>query len=147
MQIKWNNVPIPEGHVIPLMLGIIAQEVIPSPLDMMAWLRYTFGIPALLAGVLLAAWSVREAGTIEVHAPTKLITTGPFAFSRNPMYLAWSLIYIGGIFLVNTRWLLLLFTFVLAYTHYRVIPQEEKALEKMFGTEYRVYCRRVRRYF
>lgn len=146
MQVKWKNIPIPEGHLIPLALGILAQESIPAPLDMVVWLRYALGIPLLLAGSLLAAWSVREVGSIELDAPLKLITTGPYAFSRNPMYMAWNLIYISAILLVNTRWLLLFFTFVLAYTHYRVILLEEGDLEEWFREEYRVYCKKVRRY-
>ena len=147
MRIKWNNIPIPEGHVIPLILGIFAQESIPIPLDIVEWLRYALGVLFTLAGIILAALSVHEVSAIEVEAPTELITTGPYAISRNPMYVAWSLIYIGTIFFVDTKWLLLLFSFVLAYTHYRVILREEGELEELFGNEYREYCKQVRRYF
>ncbi len=147
MQIKWKNVPIPEGHVIPLILGILAQESFPLPLDNIEWLSYALGIPLILAGIILAAWSVHEVSAIMVEAPKELITTGPYAIGRNPMYVAWSLIYVGAIFLVNTKWLLLLFSFVLAYTHYRVILREERELEEQFGNEYRAYCNKVGRYF
>jgi protein-S-isoprenylcysteine O-methyltransferase Ste14 len=147
MQIKWKNVPIPEGHVIPLILGILAQESFPLPLDNIEWLSYALGIPFMLAGVILAAWSVHEVSAIKIEAPKVLITTGPYAIGRNPMYVAWSLIYVGAIFLVNTKWLLLLFSFVLAYTHYRVILREERELEEQFGNEYRAYCNKVGRYF
>ena len=147
MRIKWKNIPIPEGHVIPLILGIFAQESIPIPLDIVEWLRYALGVLFTLAGIILAALSVYEVSAIEVEAPTELITTGPYAISRNPMYVAWSLIYIGTIFFVDTKWLLLLFSFVLAYTHYRVILREEGELEELFGNEYREYCKQVRRYF
>lgn len=146
MQLKWKNLPIPEGHIIPLILGVVAHETIPAPLDTVAWLRYSLGIPLLLAGLFLVGWSVSEAGAIEVDAPAHLITTGPYAFSRNPMYMAWNLIYLSATLLANTRWLLLLFTFVLAYTHYRVILREESDLEERFGEEYRSYCKKVRRY-
>jgi protein-S-isoprenylcysteine O-methyltransferase Ste14 len=147
MQIKWKNIPIPEGHVIPLILGIFAQESLPMPLVIIEWLRYALGVPFTLAGVILAAWSVHEVSAIEVEAPKELITTGPYAYSRNPMYVAWSLIYVGAIFLVNTKWLLLLFSFVLAFMHYRVILLEEMGLEEQFDNEYREYCKKVRRYF
>ncbi len=147
MRIKWKNIPIPEGHVIPLILGIFAQESIPIPLDIVEWLRYALGVLFTLAGIILAALSVHEVSAIEVEAPTELITTGPYAISRNPMYVAWSLIYIGTIFFVDTKWLMLLFSFVLAYTHYRVILREEGGLEELFGNEYREYCKQVRRYF
>ena len=135
MRIKWKNVPIPEGHIIPLILGIFAHESIPLPLDNIEWLSYALGFPFILAGIILAAWSVHEVSAIEVEAPKELITTGPYAIGRNPMYVAWSLIYVGAIFLVNTKWLVLLFSFVLAYTHYRVILREERDLEEQFGNE------------
>ena len=147
MQIKWKNVPIPEGHVIPLILGILAHESFPLPLDNIEWLGYALGIPFILAGIFLAAWSVHEVNAIEVEAPKELITTGPYAIGRNPMYVAWSLIYVGAIFLVNTKWLVILFSFVLAYTHYRVILREERELEEQFGNDYREYCNKVGRYF
>jgi protein-S-isoprenylcysteine O-methyltransferase Ste14 len=147
MQIKWKNIPIPAGHVIPMVLGMAAHQSIPEPLDMVAWLRYALGFPLVLAGLLLAGWSVREAGAIEIDAPVRLITSGPYALSRNPMYMAWNLIYAGTILLVNSRWLLLLFTFVLAFTHYREILREESNLEERFGEEYRKYTKNVRRYF
>lgn len=147
MQIKWKNIPIPEGHIIPLILGILAQESFPITLVITEWLRYALGIPFALGGIILAAWSIHEVSAIEVDAPTELITTGPYAISRNPMYVAWSLIYVGAIYLVNTKWLLLLFSFVLAFTHYRVILQEERELEERFDNQYREYCKKVRRYF
>ena len=130
-----------------MILGIFAQESIPIPLDIVEWLRYALGVLFTLAGIILAALSVHAVSAIEVEAPTELITTGPYAISRNPMYVAWSLIYIGTIFFVDTKWLLLLFSFVLAYTHYRVILREEGELEELFGNEYREYCKQVRRYF
>jgi protein-S-isoprenylcysteine O-methyltransferase Ste14 len=141
LKIKWKNVPIPEGHAIPLILGIFAHESMPMPLAIIGWLSFVLGIPFILGGIIIAARSVHEVGTIEVPAPTELIITGPYAVSRNPMYVAWHL------FFVNTRWLLLLFSFALAFTHYRVILREESELEELFGTEYRDYCKKVRRYF
>jgi protein-S-isoprenylcysteine O-methyltransferase Ste14 len=147
MTINWKNIPIPEGHLITIVLGVFAESNLPQPFIQAEWIGYALGIPISLAGIIIAAWSVREVNAIVVDDPEKLITTGPYAISRNPMYIAWNLIYLGAIFLVNTRWLLLLFTFVLGYTHYLVILREEKGLQERFGSEYREYCKRVRRYF
>jgi protein-S-isoprenylcysteine O-methyltransferase Ste14 len=147
MRIKWKNIPIPEGHVIPLILGIFAQESRSFPLIHIGWLSYALGIAFTLIGIVLAAWSFHEVRLIEVEAPTKLITTGPYAITRNPMYVAWHLIYVGVMFLVNTKWLLLLFSFVLAYTHYLVILREERELKGQFGNEYLEYCKKVGRYY
>lgn len=146
MRINWKNIPIPEGHVIPLILGLFAEANFSQPLIRVEWLSLALGIPFMLAGIIFVSWSVNEVNAIKVEDPVELITTGPYAISRNPMYVAWSLLYIGAIFLVNTRWLLLLFSFVLAFTHYRVILREEEELDEWFGTEYREYCNKVGRY-
>jgi protein-S-isoprenylcysteine O-methyltransferase Ste14 len=104
-------------------------------------------VPALIAGILLAGWSVYEVKEIDIEASDRLITTGPFALSRNPMYVAWSLIYLAIVFLVNSIWLLVLFPLVLVYTHFFVILTEEKLLTGKFGKQYLAYKSRVRRYF
>jgi protein-S-isoprenylcysteine O-methyltransferase Ste14 len=98
----------------------------------------------------LAVWALatfRAAGTaISPNRPAStLVTHGPFRLSRNPMYLALSLLYLGVMLLVNSVWTLLLLPFVIAVLHLTVIRHEERYLAATFGIGYDAYRRRVRR--
>lgn len=103
------------------------------------------GVGLSLVGVLLIWWAVRAVGEVNVEKPATLVTTGPFSFSRNPMYVGWSVLYLGLSLVVNTVWLVVAFPLVVAAAH-RVVLQEERALEREFGDAYRTYRRDVPRY-
>jgi protein-S-isoprenylcysteine O-methyltransferase Ste14 len=77
---------------------------------------------------------------------TKIVTAGPFQYSRNPMYVALLLVYIGGSFAFRLPWALLLLLPVFLLLRFAVIIPEEKYLESSFGDEYISYKRRVRRW-
>jgi protein-S-isoprenylcysteine O-methyltransferase Ste14 len=97
-------------------------------------------------GILLALWAASTFKEMVFEKPTAIITTGPYAFSRNPMYVAWTLIYLAITFLVNTWWLVLLLPVALLVIHFHDVRREERMLEENFGEEYRQYRARVRRY-
>lgn len=103
------------------------------------------GLGLLGGSALLVGWSVWTMGRVNVDAPTQLVTDGPYAHSRNPMYVGWTIAYAGVILLVNSLWLLVVFPAVLVATHL-VVRGEERSLERAFGDEYRAYRRTVRRY-
>jgi protein-S-isoprenylcysteine O-methyltransferase Ste14 len=125
-RLNWSNFPIPEGHVILLILGIALDVWLPIGLFETSPLAYMFGALLLIAGVVLAVWAFVTAGEMEIEKPHMLITTGPFAFSRNPMYLGWTMVYLAAILFVNTCWLVILLPVLLLYTHYFVIRREEQ---------------------
>ena len=76
-----------------------------------------------------------------------LVTTGIYAYSRNPMYLAMLLLLLAwGLWLGNAFNTLLAALFV-AYMNRFQIKQEETALLRLFGQEYQKYCTQVRRWF
>ncbi len=83
---------------------------------------------------------------LDIESPTGIITTGPFAFSRNPMYVGWTLISLGIALAANNMWILLSLPVVIFYTHKFVILKEEQFLEEQFGDQYRLYKNAVRRY-
>lgn len=143
---KWSNIPIPEGHVILLLIGTALHAWRPLDFLQTTLLRYILGGPLLLTGILIVAWAVMTVNAIDISKPTTIITTGPYAFSRNPMYVAWAFIYLAIALLVNTWWLIILFPVLLLFIHFRDVRQEERQLEKEFGEQYREYCARVRRY-
>lgn len=77
---------------------------------------------------------------------SKLLTTGTYAFSRNPMYLGLTGILIG-IFLFLGSWfgIVIIPIFVIYITKYQIKP-EEYAMNKKFGGQYQSYCNKVRRW-
>jgi protein-S-isoprenylcysteine O-methyltransferase Ste14 len=104
------------------------------------------GAGAALIGSALA--SMQRAGTSPLpHEPSSaLVTGGPFRFTRNPIYLAFTLITLGVAALRNSRWVLLLLGPALAVLNRGVIDREERYLEQRFGEDYRRYRQRVRRW-
>ena len=115
------------------------------------WIGHAAGWPLIVAAALLIAWAQRTmAGAGEssnVYKPNgAIVSTGPFAFTRNPMYLSMTLLYAGIAFLVNTAWPAVLLPAVLMLIQYGVISREERYLESKFGDVYRQYRARVRRW-
>jgi protein-S-isoprenylcysteine O-methyltransferase Ste14 len=82
---------------------------------------------------------------IDTDHPDKLITTGVFAYSRNPIYLAFALIVLGQ-FLIFPNWILLVYVGAATWLFRRQVSREEEFLKGHYGQEYVDYCRQVRRY-
>jgi protein-S-isoprenylcysteine O-methyltransferase Ste14 len=143
---SWRNVPIPEAHLAFLILGALLQKIAPLGSNRRLPLALPAGWFMVLVGLLLSGWAVRSAGEMDIQAPERIIRSGPYAFSRNPMYLAWTSIYLGIAWLANVLWLVLFFPLLLGVTHFLVILPEERELERRFGDEYRQYQGHVRRY-
>ncbi len=91
---------------------------------------------------------MRRAGTnVRPDQPTlALVFDGPFRFTRNPLYLAATGLYLGIALLVDALWPLLLLVPVLAVLRWGVVAREERYLEAKFGEPYRAYKARVRRW-
>jgi protein-S-isoprenylcysteine O-methyltransferase Ste14 len=109
------------------------------------------GITFVLAALALfvsAVRTFREAGTpVPGNRPTTaIVQKGPYRFSRNPIYLAFTLFQLGLAAWVNSLGLLLALLPALALMVRVVIPREERYLEARFGTEYLAYKRAVRRW-
>ncbi len=109
------------------------------------------GVLFCLAGLLLLLWSLVSFGQgfrvgIDTDHPDKLITTGVFAFSRNPIYVAFVFILLGQ-FLIFSNWILLVYIGAAIWLFHRQVLREEDYLKKHYGKEYSEYCYRVRRYF
>ena len=142
---RWGNVPIPEAHLVGLGAGIVLEVVRPWSLPWPGWAGHGLGWPLILAGVGLGAWAVRAAAGVVLDRPDELVVGGPYAYSRNPMYVAWTLGYVGVALVAGTAWPLLLLPAVLVATQVSVV-REERSLERRFGAAYRRYRASVRRY-
>lgn len=147
MRWEWNNVPVPEAHLIGLVLGTILHIFFSKYLFQLPPMRHVLGWPLILIGIGLCAWSVIEAKEMDMVTPNTLLKSGPYALSRNPMYVGWTLIYLGISFAANSVWILALLPLVIGYIHFVDIRQEERLLEEQFGDEFHEYRNRVRRYF
>jgi protein-S-isoprenylcysteine O-methyltransferase Ste14 len=145
-KIKWRNLPVPPIHVVTLFMGIAMQVWFPLAIWRDGWQRQVSGWGLLLAGILLALWAATAFEDMDSEKPGRVITSGPYAFSCNPMYVAWTLMYIAIAILVNTWWLIVLIPIPLLVTHFYEVRREERQLEEKFGETYRQYRSRVRRY-
>jgi protein-S-isoprenylcysteine O-methyltransferase Ste14 len=115
-------------------------------------LRAVTGVPLVLAALVLFWLSIRRfklAGTpVPGNKPTTaIVRSGPYRFSRNPIYLAFSVLLLGLACLLDSPWMLGTLAAALALMTGVVIPREERYLERKFGAEYLGYKARVRRWF
>ena len=110
---------------------------------------FSGGITLLLIGELTRMWAVSYAGgetrTRNVGA-TKLCTSGPYAFVRNPLYVGNMLMYLGIVFIAEATSVLLMaattFSFFLIQ-YSLIISLEEERLDELFGQEYSRYKENV----
>jgi protein-S-isoprenylcysteine O-methyltransferase Ste14 len=133
-----------------LAAGLLANRLRPTPF-LPRPLARPIGL-GLVAGGLAVVFSglraMRRAGTnVDPYKPsTAIVTEGPYRFTRNPLYVGFTLVYAGIAALANALAAILLLPLVLAVMRRGVIEREEVYLEKKFGDEYRHYKARVRRW-
>ena len=140
----------PLVFLVSLASGVAIQLAAPLPF-LPGTLALPLGAPVVVVAVALFAWSAatfRAAGTpVPARKPTvTIVRSGPFRFSRNPIYLAFSLFQLGVAMWLNSVWLLATLAGAAALMHYVVIPREEAYLERRFGAQYLNYKIRVRRW-
>ena len=108
------------------------------------------GILIAVSGAIMLAvlrWFYKAGTTVDVRLPTTaIITSGPFRYSRNPSYVAMSMLYLGIGVAADSIWVLALFPIGFAVLHAGVVLREEAYLERKFGDEFRAYKAAVRRW-
>jgi len=112
----------------------------------LAWV----GVVFCFGGLALMLWSLASFGTsfrvgIDVEHPDRLVTTGAFAHSRNPIYVAFALVLLGE-FLIFLNWVLLAYLIAGFWLFNRQVMREESYLATHYGQEFSDYRDRVRRY-
>jgi protein-S-isoprenylcysteine O-methyltransferase Ste14 len=142
--------PAPILYAMAFLAGVLLHGVFPKPILPLDIAPLT-AVGLLGCGAALAVWSRRaleSAGTnVNPSLPaTTLVVTGPFGFSRNPMYVARTFLYLGLGLMVNALGTLVALVPLLLVMHYGVIKPEERYLECKFGDAYRQYRTRVRRW-
>ena len=132
-----------------ILLGVALNRVWP-----LAWVPSALGSlgPLLTLGaVLLFVLSLREfraAGTSVrgTERTTAIVRTGPYRFSRNPIYVAFTLFVLGLSVWLNNLWLLASLVPAVGVIAAVVIPREERFLERNFQDQYSSYKAAVRRW-
>jgi protein-S-isoprenylcysteine O-methyltransferase Ste14 len=114
--------------------------------EVIAWV----GVGLCFGGLLLLLLSLVSFGRsfrvgIDVDNPDRLVTTGIFAFSRNPIYVGFAFVLLGQ-FLIFPNWVLLIYLVAGIWLFHRQVLREEEFLRKHYGQEYVEYSKRVRRY-
>jgi protein-S-isoprenylcysteine O-methyltransferase Ste14 len=153
-------------HIVALALfapvwfgGILLYAIFPNwvlflSIPLPDWFRFTMvGVASL--GMLFALWGYLTLGRNWVHAfePSEflqkksetLVTSGPYHYTRNPIYLG-AFTFIIALALVAANWLLLLPSLFIVTLIYLQIGTEEKMLMARFGDEYHDYMKRTPRF-
>jgi protein-S-isoprenylcysteine O-methyltransferase Ste14 len=131
------------------MAGIVASGVLllTRPWRLHGGRRLYTGAGCILVGtgIAISALAVRAASDADLERPSTLISSGPYAISRKPMYIGWTLLYLGVAFVIRNAWMIASLPVAAGLIHQDVL-REEHTLEQVFGEEYLRYRKLVRRY-
>lgn len=114
--------------------------------EIIAWLGVVLcgaGLGLFVAALVSFGQSFRVG--IDNETPDQLVTTGIFAYSRNPIYVAFAFVLLGE-FLIFPNWILLLYLVAAVWLFHRQVLREEEYLKGHYGQAYLDYTGRVRRY-
>jgi protein-S-isoprenylcysteine O-methyltransferase Ste14 len=140
---------------VALAIGMIAgfglNWLYPLPFVPPSLPRALIGLVLFLAGIFLAAWSVRtfrraHTDVLTSQPASTIVTNGPYGFSRNPIYVGMFLGLSGFAIAFNTLWFLAVLVAMVFVIRFGVIAREEIYLESKFGARYLDYKARVRRW-
>lgn len=144
---KWLDLPPLWLILMMALVYVDATMIAPWPSFPMPWV----GGAVMAAGVLLAGWaalSFRAAKTtiIPHQTASALITTGAFAYSRNPIYLADAIVLIGWVLIWGAALPMVIVILFILIINARFIRPEEQRLAEAFGDEFTAYASTVRRW-
>ncbi len=144
------RVPPPLILAVFFTLGILCERWFPTPTIPAPWRQLSAGFCLAASGVLFA-WGLTcfaraRTNPIPFHNSAALLTSGPYRFSRNPLYVSAALLYAGLALWWKVLWALPLLPLALAALRRLVIDKEESLLGSRFGAEYLAYKGRVRRW-
>ena len=157
---RWQNkeggarvrFPPPLVFLISIFLGVVLQRAVrPLTIPVGRPLRVTGGIVLIAVAVCLFVSALALFRRTGQHPrpwkPTpELIPNGPYRFTRNPMYVAMTLVVLGLGIALNDLWVSLFAPASLLAVHFMAVLPEERYLAEKFGESYRGYVARVQRY-
>ena len=142
--------PPPILYLAGFLLGMVIGVLFPVPIWPGLWIRIV-GILPLTAGIWLCFSAfkslTRHKTPPQPNMPTvAIVQDGPYRFTRNPIYLGFSLLYAGASLIFNSLPALIVIIPVLIIIDRRQILREEAYLKGKFGDEYAAYKSKVRRW-
>ncbi|MFQ5932033.1 MAG: methyltransferase family protein [Nitrospiraceae bacterium] len=142
--------PPPIIYLVCVLVGFGLDQLSPQPL-LAQTVQYTVGFAIIAVSFLLFGLALREFAnsktSVNHHTPTTaIVSTGPFGYSRNPIYVSMTMLMVGIATVVDSVWILVMAVPAVVITHYFVILREEVYLERKFGDEYLSYKSTVRRW-
>ncbi|MEV4952908.1 isoprenylcysteine carboxylmethyltransferase family protein [Paenarthrobacter nitroguajacolicus] len=144
------NVPLPPGQVAGLVLDAVLDRLHPVSVPERSVRHKAAGAVLVLTGAGITGWAVWErrretAGSFQLGHPEGLVTTGPYAASRHPMYLGWWMIHAGVAVSRGSAWPVVTMPAGMLVEHLGAL-WEESMLRQRFGEAYADYERDVPRY-
>jgi len=147
----WNTTRPPVVGILSLLISIFLHFVF--PISKIIFYPYNLGGVLFMGiGLLLTTWGVltfkKNNTSINPHdeKPKKIIATGPFKFTRNPMYLGILTLLLGIAVLFGSVSAPISPLIFFITVNFGFIPYEERMLGKIFGEEYENYKKKVRRW-
>jgi protein-S-isoprenylcysteine O-methyltransferase Ste14 len=147
------RIPVPWVFILVYLAGVAIQRVLPIAIrpSQLASIIRAAGFVSVVVGIgfafsALGIFKKTKTTTVPHETPSTLVTSGPYRFTRNPMYVGLTLIYLG---VAGTRleiWPAIVLPLLLAYVNFVVIPVEEQSLRGVFGDAYQEYGARVGRW-
>ena len=109
------------------------------------------GIGCIVLGILIRLWSSaaftrHHVTVLQLAAPQTLVQEGPFAYSRNPLFVGIFLIALGMSLVFQSLSAVIVSFVLLGFAQWWLIYREEPSLLAAFGDDYRAYMQRVRRW-
>jgi len=147
-----GTVPPPVIFFIFLILGYGANRIMPVDFIFSAWaVRLLVGMPILMISGIIALTAtmvmMKSKTAINYNNPTtKFLLTGPFGFTRNPLYLSLLLAMFAIAVIANSLWYIIFLVIMFFVFNFGIVAREERYLAKNFGDEYIQYKRKVRRW-
>jgi protein-S-isoprenylcysteine O-methyltransferase Ste14 len=148
---KWEIAEVVFG--VPFLISLIVQIVVPValPPGILSLVFRLAGIAFIIGGIGFIVVARREFArynqpTDPGQPTSRVITTGVFGISRNPLYLASVLLFGGLALALNSLWSLIALLVSIALCQRVLILPEEKYLTAKFGAEYQAYTATVRRW-
>lgn len=150
----WRRIPWPPLiYLAAIAASVVLGLLVPLPRITGPFGNVLYAIGWLVIIAVIALWAtsfrvMRRAGTTldPSGEPSHLLTGGPFSITRNPIYLANTLLLFGVGFIAGNWWFILLGIVAAILTQKIAIEFEEKVLAEKFGRKYRDYAKKVRRW-